>query len=117
MLEGPHNGVFENIVILRKTIKVNETYHGREWIWRGKNVHIIDPGEILNDWLHAMFKIFKGEPTLYIIGDCSTTKDILKKKEMLSELASSAAIRNKAYGSLGKNITAFLRIFANRRDG
>ena len=35
-----------------------------------------------------MFK-FAGEPTLYIIDDCSATKELTKKKDMLSELAFS----------------------------
>ena len=35
------------------------------------------------------YRVFMGEPTLYIIDDCSATKALTKKKDMLSELAFS----------------------------
>ena len=36
-----------------------------------------------------MYQVFQGEPTLYIIDDCSASKALTKKKDMLSELALS----------------------------
>ena len=35
------------------------------------------------------FDKFAGQPTLYIIDDCSATKELTKKKDMLSQLAFS----------------------------
>ena len=36
-----------------------------------------------------IFDKFAGRPTLYIIDDCSATKELTKKKDMLSQLAFS----------------------------
>ena len=36
-----------------------------------------------------VFNRFAGSPTLYIIDDCSATKELKKKKNMLSQLAFS----------------------------
>ena len=50
---------------------------------------MVDPGERLHDYLRAFYQVFQGEPTLYIIDDCSASKALTKKKDMLSELAFS----------------------------
>ena len=34
-------------------------------------VYLLDPGERLHDYLRAVYYVFMGEPTLYIIDDCS----------------------------------------------
>ena len=52
-------------------------------------VYVIDPGERLHDYLRAFYLVFKGEPTLFIIDDCSATKALTKKRDMLLELAFS----------------------------
>ena len=49
----------------------------------------VDPGESLHDYLRAFYLVFQGEPTLYVIDDCSATKALTKKKDMLFELAFS----------------------------
>ena len=49
-------------------------------------VYVLDPGERLQDYLRAFYLVFKGEPTLFIIDDCSATKALTQKKDMLSEL-------------------------------
>ena len=85
LLEGPYRGVFRHIVILCPTVQHNKTYKDRPWIWADPEVYVIDPGERLHDCLRAFFQVFQGEPTLYIIDDCSATKALTKKKDMLSE--------------------------------
>ena len=78
LLEKEYQGVFENIVILCPTVEWNKAYKTRSWIGdvrRPKDKSII----IVNPW----------SPTLYIIDDCSATKELTKKKDMLSHLALS----------------------------
>ena len=91
LLEGPLGGgcwgggggeVFRYIIILCPTIQLNKTYHNPE-------IFILDPGEPLHDNLQAFFQVFQGEPTLYLVDDCSATKALTRKKDMLSELAFS----------------------------
>ena len=50
---------------------------------------ILNEGARLHDYLRAFYLAFQGEPTLYVIDDCSVTKALTKKKDMLYELAFS----------------------------
>ncbi|CAC5387937.1 unnamed protein product [Mytilus coruscus] len=99
--------VFKHIVILCPTIQWNKAYKNREWIGdvrkpKTKNLIIVNPivevreangslyeEEKLQELLRMFFKKYAGHPTLYIIDDCSATKELTKKKDMLSELAFS----------------------------
>ncbi|VDI53122.1 Hypothetical predicted protein [Mytilus galloprovincialis] len=94
-------------VILCPTIQWNKAYKNREWIGdvrkpKTKNLIIVNPivevreangslyeEEKLQELLRMFFKKYAGHPTLYIIDDCSATKELTKKKDMLSELAFS----------------------------
>lgn len=89
LLKGPYRGVFKHIVVLCPTVMHNQTYQERPWIWEDPEIYIVDPGERLQDYLRAFYQCFQGESTLYIIDDCSATKALTKKKDMLSELAFS----------------------------
>ncbi|CAC5393012.1 RNF213 [Mytilus coruscus] len=88
LLEGEYSGVFKYIVILCPTIQWNKAYKNREWIVREANGSLYEE-EKLQELLRMFFKKYAGHPTLYIIDDCSATKELTKKKDMLSELAFS----------------------------
>ncbi len=89
--QGGYAGVFENIVILCPTIAWNKAYKNRSWIgdvWhpRDKKIKIVNPvnrngEEKLQELLRLFFNKYAGSPTLYIIDDCSATKQLTKKKE------------------------------------
>jgi Rad3-related DNA helicase len=100
LLEEEYNKVFENIVILCTTLEWNKAYKNRKWIPYGHGVNkgnpkiiIINPivrgEEKLQELLKIFFKKYAGSSTLYIIDDCSATKELTKKKDMLSQLAFS----------------------------
>ena len=98
LLEKEYSKVFKHIMILCPTIKWNKAYNNREWIGdvrkpKTKNLIIVNPiyngEEKLQDLLRMFFNKYAGHPTLYIIDDCSATKELTKKKDMLSELAFS----------------------------
>lgn len=98
LLEDDYRGVFEHIIILCPTIQWNKAYKNREWIDdvrrpKNKNIIIVNPvcngEEKLQELLRMFFNKYAGSPTLYIIDDCSATKELTKKKDMLSELAFS----------------------------
>ena len=76
-------------MLLCPTIEHNKTYKQCPWFWTDPEVYVLDPGERLQDYLRAFYLVFKGEPTLFIIDDCSATKALTQKKDMLSELAFS----------------------------
>ena len=99
LLESVYAGVFDNTVILYPTINWNIAYKNRCWIGdvrkpKDKNITIVNPvmpdgTEKLQELLRLFFDKLAGKPTLYIIDDCSATKELTKKKDMLSELAFS----------------------------
>ena len=63
-------------------MRYNKTYQECDWVWSDPELYVIDPGERMHDCLRAFYKLFQGEPTLYIIDDCSATKALTKKKDM-----------------------------------
>ena len=80
---------FQHIVVLCPTVRHNKTYEQCPWIWTDPEVYLLDLGERLDDYLRAFYHVFMGEPTLYIIDDCSASTALTKKKDMLSMLAFS----------------------------
>ena len=85
-------------MVLCPTIEHNKTYKQCPWLWTNPEVYVLDPGERLHDYLRAFYLVFKGDPTLFIIDDCSATKALTKKKDMLPELAFCPPRRHKRLG-------------------
>ncbi|CAC5413730.1 ATAD1 [Mytilus coruscus] len=98
LLEGEYSGVFKYIVILCPTIQWNKAYkkivNGLVMLeTKTKNLIIVNPivevreangslyeEEKLQELLRMFLKKYAGHPTLYIIDDCSATKELTKKK-------------------------------------
>jgi hypothetical protein len=109
LLEGPYREVFNHIVILCPTIRHNKTYQDSPWIWKDPEVYVVDPGERLQEYLRAFIQLFEGQPTLYIIDDCSATKALTKKKDMLSELAFSGRHAHQSVWVLSQRYNSVLK--------
>ena len=109
LLEAGYKGAFSHIAILCPTVRWNKTYRERRWIWTDPEVYIFDPGDRLQEYLRAFFSIFAGEPTLYIIDDCSASKALTKKKDMLSELAFSGRHASQSVWVLTQKYNAVLK--------
>jgi GTPase SAR1 family protein len=109
LLEGLYRGVYQHIIILCPTVRHNETYQDRSWIWSDPEIYLVDPGERLHDWLRVFYRLFQGEPTLYIIDDCAATKALTKKKDMLSELAFSGRHAKQSVWVLSQRYNAVLK--------
>lgn len=89
LLETTYRNVFDHVIILCPTLEYNKAYQSRGWVKADPEVYLVDPGERLHDFLRAFFSIFAGEPTLYVIDDCSDLKALTQKRHMLSRLAFS----------------------------
>ena len=79
LLEGPYRGLFRHIVVLCPIMEHNKTYKQ----WTDPEVYVLDPGERLHDYLWAFYLVFKGEPTLLIIDDCSHEGSDTEKRHAL----------------------------------
>ena len=108
ILENEYCGVFEHIVVLCPTIKYNKAYKSREWVHKDPEIYLVDPGDDLHEWLKLFFGIFAGEPTLYIIDDCSDLKALTQKKRMLSKLAFSGRHANQSVWVLTQKYNSVL---------
>ena len=111
LLEGPYRGFFQHIVVLCPTVKHNNTYQQCPWIWTDPEVYLLDPGERLHDYLRAIYHVFMGEPTLYIIDDCSASTALTKKKHMLSMLAFSGRHAEQSVWVLTQKYNSVLKDF------
>ena len=109
LLEGPYCSLFRHIVLLCPTVRYNEAYQKCPWIWSDPEVYVIDPAERLHDYLRAFYQVFQGEPTLYIIDDCSAIKALTKKKDMLSELAFSGGHAEQSVWVLAQKYNSVLK--------
>ena len=105
LLEGPYRGFFQDMVVLRPTVRHNKTYQQCAWIWTDPEVYLLDPGERLHDYLRAFYRVFMAEPTLFIIGDCSASTALTKKKDMLSMLAFSGHHAEQSVWVITQNTT------------
>lgn len=91
LLETVYKDYFENIVLFCTTFDFNETYN-RKWIFKDKNVYILEPNLVkteLNKLLFVCEEIFKGSNTLFILDDCANLEDSKRKKTELCNLAYS----------------------------
>ena len=109
LLEGPYRGVFRHIVILCPTLRHNATYKERPWLRSDPEVYAFDPGDRLHDWLRALYRCFQGEPTLYLIDDCSASKALTQKKNTLSELAFSGRHAQQSVWCLTQKYNSVLK--------
>lgn len=119
LLERYYAGVFNHIVILCPTIEWNKAYKNRKWIGdvkhpKDKNIIIVNPvskegTEMLQELLRLFFNKYAGSPTLYIIDDCSATKELTKKKDMLSELAFSGRHAEQSVWVLSQRYNSVLK--------
>jgi Rad3-related DNA helicase len=119
LLEGDYAGFFENIVILCPTIEWNKAYKNRSWIGdvrnpRDKKIKIVNPvsssgEEKLQELLRLFFNKYSGSPTLYIIDDCSATKQLTKRKDMLSQLAFSGRHADQSVWVISQRYNSVLK--------
>ena len=107
--KGPYRGVFQHVVVLCPTIRYNVTYQGRPWVWSDPEVYIVDPGERLHDWFRFWYRRFQGEPTLFIIDDCSASQAMTKKRYTLSELAFSGRHAQQSVWVLSQRYNSVLK--------
>ena len=80
-------------------------------MWSDPEVYVVDPGERLHDYLRAFYQVFQGDPTLYIIDDCSASKAMTKKKDKLSELAFSGRHAGQSVWVLSQRYNSVLKDF------
>ena len=89
LFESEYKNHFDFIVIICPTLKHNETYRSRKWVWTDPEVIMIEPGNQLYYWIEKIGKLLTGSKTLFLIDDIIADENLDKQKQSLLELAIS----------------------------
>ena len=69
LLEKEYKNYFNFIIIICPTLKHNETYRSRKWVWTDPEVILIEPGDHLYGWIEKIGKQLPRSKTLFLIDD------------------------------------------------
>ena len=79
LLEKEYKNYFDFIIIICPTLKHNETYRSRKWVWTDPEVILINPGNSLYGWIEKIGNLLAGSKTLFLIDDIITDETLDKK--------------------------------------
>ena len=97
---------FDFIIIICPTLKHNETYKSRGWVWTDPEVILIELGNQLNYLTEKISKLLAGSKTLFLIDDIIADEALDKRRQPLLELAISGHHRGHSLWLLTQSYTA-----------
>ena len=106
LLENECKMMFENIIIICSTLRWNQTYRNRSWIWNDDQIFCIEPKSRLYELIEFLSKSHAGEETLFIIDDIIADSSLDKKRQPLLELAISGRHKKHSLWLLTQSYTA-----------
>ena len=106
LLENEYRDHFNFIVIIFPTLKHNETYKSRGWVWNDPEVIPIEPGNQLHYWNENINKLLTGDKTLFLINDIIADEALDRRRQPLLELAISGRHRQHSLWLLTQSYTA-----------
>ena len=83
LLENEYRHHFEYIIILCPTLRINETYRSRPWIWSDNNIFLIEPKDKLFKCIRLISKSLIKRETLFILDDIIADKSLDKKTSII----------------------------------
>ena len=106
LLESEYFHHFDFIIIICPTLKHNETYRSRGWVWTDPEVIIIEPGNSLYYWIEKISNLLAGSKTIFLIDDIIADETLDKQRHSLLELAISGRHRGHSLWLLTQSYTA-----------
>ena len=106
LLEKEYKNYFDFIIIISPTLRHNETYRSRKWVWTDPEVILINPGNSLHSWIEKIGNLLAGSKTLFLIDDIISDETLDKKRHPLLELVISRRHRKHSLGLLTQSYTA-----------
>ena len=94
LIETEYNHHFDNIVILCPTLRWNQTYLDRSWIFTDDYVFVFEPKENLLKIIEKLSSLLSGERTLFIVDDVIADETLDKTRGALLDIAISGRHRN-----------------------
>ena len=115
---GGYLHYFEHIVIICPTLWWNKAYQNRKWIWTDDEIYLCSlDSQSLHEAIEKYNNIFSGDETLFIVDDCSATKELkfrshsTQDKCMISELAFSGRHAKHSCWILSQKYNSVLKDF------
>lgn len=106
LIEKEYKNHFENIIILCPTIRWNQTYLERSWVWKDDYVFCFEPKANLFEHVEKLSKLLSGEESLFIVDDMIADETLDKKRQPLLELAISGRHKKHSLWLLTQSYTA-----------
>ena len=106
LLEKEYKNYFDFIIIICPTLKHNETYRSRKWVWTDPEVILINPGNSLYSWIEKIGNLLAGSKTLFLIDDIIADETLDKRRQPLLELAISGRHKGHSLWLLTQSYTA-----------
>ena len=111
VIEKEYNKHFDYIITICPTLRVNDTYHAKEWIKNNDKVCFVEPKESLYQWIKKLSEILQFLEVLFLIDDIIANKSLGKKRQPLLELSISGRHRGhylwfmtQSYYAIPKNL-------------
>ena len=106
LLESEYFNHFDFIIIICPTLKHNETYRSRGWVWTDPEVIPIELGNNLYYLIEKISDLLAGSKTLFLIDDIIADENLNKRRQLLLELAISDCHRGHSLWLLTQSYTA-----------
>ena len=106
LLEREYLNHFDFIVILCPTLRYNEMYRSRKWLWNDLDAILVEPGNQLYEWIEKLGEHFAGSKTLFLIDDIISDENLEKRRQPLLGLAISGRHKNHSLWLLMQSYTA-----------
>ena len=106
LLESEYFNHFDFIVIICPTLKHDQTYRSRGWVWTDPDVILIEPGNNLYYLIERIGNLLAGSKTLFLIDDIVTNETLDKQRNPLLDLAISGRHRDHSLWLLTQSYTA-----------
>ena len=106
LLEKEYKNYFDFIIIICPTLKHNETYKSRKWVWTDPEIILIEPGNSQNGWIEKIGNLLAGSKTLSLINDITADETLDKRRQPLLELAISGRHKEHSLWLLTQSYTA-----------
>ena len=106
LLESGYFSHFQFIIIICPTLKHNEMYKSRDWVWTDPEVIPIEPGNNLYYLIERISNPLAGCKTLFLINDIIANETLDKRRNPLLDLAISGHHRGHSLWQLTQLYTA-----------
>ena len=83
LLESEYFSHFDFIIIICPTLKHNQTYRSRGWVWTDPEGFLIEPGNNLYYLIEKIGNLLAGSKTLFLIDDIIANETLDKRRNPL----------------------------------